>query len=134
MRQLTSSLTGRQGVFDPWREALRAENFNLANWDYDYGYFDRQLDEKATVFLRLPIEVVEGQLDDADAIVRVGVPFVLKHLYQTGNDPDIGYASGPVAAAMVNQFQEPSDKDAPVEDGYIDRAESILRTVEQRLV
>lgn len=133
MREITSSLTGKQGIFDAWRETLREENFNLANWDYYNGYFDRQLDEKSTVFLRLPIDTIEGQLDEPDAVVKFGVPFVLKHLYQTDNDPDIGYASGPLIAASVNQFQEPADKDAPVEDGYVDRAEAILRRLEQRL-
>lgn len=133
MRQIQSSLTGKQGIFDQVRETLREDQFTLSNWDYDYGFFDKQLDEKGMVFLRLPIETVTGELDDPAAIVQFGVPFVLKHVYQKGNDPDIGYASGPAVAAAVNQFQEPADKDATVADGYVDTAQQIIRRLEQRL-
>ncbi|RNB92373.1 hypothetical protein EDM56_01355 [Brevibacillus fluminis] len=134
MRKIPSSLTGKQGMFDTLREVLREDQFTLSNWEYEYGYFDKQLDMKAMVFLRLPIDTVSGELDDPAAVVQFGQPFVLKHVYQTGNDPDIGYASGPAIAASFNQFQEPQDKDAQVEDDYVEMAKQIVRRLEQKLV
>lgn len=121
-------------MFDTLREVLREDQFTLSNWEYEYGYFDKQLDEKAMVFLRLPIDTVSGQLDDPAAVVQFGKPFVLKHVYQTGSDPDIGFASGPAIAASFNQFQEPQDKDAQVEDDYVEMAKQIVRRLEQKLV
>ncbi|MGO0059210.1 YugN family protein [Brevibacillus fluminis] len=134
MRKIPSSLTGKQGMFDTLREVLREDQFTLSNWEYEYGFFDKQLDMKAMVFLRLPIDTVSGELDDPAAVVQFGHPFVLKHVYQTGNDPDIGYASGPAIAASFNQFQEPQDKDAEVEDDYVEMAKQIVRRLEQKLV
>jgi len=56
---------------------------------------------------------------------------VLKHVYQTGVEEDIGYYS-PVASAAMNQFQEPVDKDAPVEQVWMRKAEAIVRELEKR--
>lgn len=134
MRKIPSSLAGKQGIFDQLREVLGEDQFTLSNWEYEYGYFDKQLDLKSMVFLRLPIETVSGELDDPAAVVQFGNPFVLKHVYQTGNDPDIGYASGPALAASFNQFQEPQDKDAEVEDEYVEMAKQIVRRLEQKLM
>lgn len=130
MKEIESSLNGRTDIFADVRDILAPEGFTLANWDYDGGYFDCQLDEKAMVYLRLPVEVRQGQLDYPDAVIQFGTPFVLKHVYQTGIDPDIGYATGPQVAAMVNQFQEPAEKDAPVEPHYVEKGKQLLRKVE----
>ncbi len=134
MRQIQSSLTGRQGIFDTLRERLRDDEFTLSNWEYHSGFFDKVLNEEATVFLRLPIQTVSGQLDDPDCIVIFGVPFVLKHVYEFGVDTDIGYAAGPLMSASLNQFQEPDDKDAEVEDYWVQEAEEIVRSLEFRLI
>lgn len=134
VRKITSSLAGKQGIFDQVREIVEQDQFTLSNWEYAYGYFDKQLDHASMVFLRIPIETVTGELDDPAAVVQFGNPFVLKHVYQTGNDPDIGYASGPAVAAAVNQFQEPVDKDAEVDNEYVEMAKQIVHRLEQRLM
>jgi hypothetical protein len=131
MQPIESSLKGRTDIFADVRDVLAPEGFTLANWDYQQGFFDCQLDDKAMVFLRLPVEVREGQLDYPDALIEFGTPFVLKHVYQTGLDPDIGYATGPQTAALVNQFQEPADKDAPIESHWIQKGEQLVRKVEE---
>jgi hypothetical protein len=131
MQPIHSSLTGKQGTFGYFRDSLAPDGFTLANWDYRKGYLDRQLDDKAMVFLRLPLEVREGELDNPDALLELGTPFVLKHVYQTGVEENIGYTN-PVTSPLMNQFQEPIDKDAPVDQAWIEKAKSIVRELEER--
>ncbi len=130
MQPIASSLEGRESTFGQVRQALAPEGFTLANWEYDRGFFDKQLDDKAMVYLRLPFEVTEGELDNAEARIRFGTPFVLKHVYQTGNDPTIGYFASQTVAPLVNQFQEPVDKDAPVDPFWAEQAKRVVRRVE----
>jgi hypothetical protein len=131
MKPIQSSLPGTRGTFGYFREALQPA-FTLANWDYERGFFDRKLDEQGMVYLRLPVKVLQGELDSADAWLELGTPFVLKHVYQKDVEEDIGpYA--PVASAVMNQFQEPVDKDANIEARWIRKAEAIVKEVENRL-
>jgi len=132
MQPIHSSLTGKRGTFGYFRDALSPEGFTLANWDYRKGYLDCQMDDKAMVFLRVPVDVREGELDNPEALLELGTPFVLKHVYQTGVEENIGYYSSHYAAPLMNQFQEPIDKDAPVEQAWIDKATSIVRRLEER--
>lgn len=134
MQPITSSLEGKQSTYGELLEQLSPEGFNLANWEYDGGYFDRKLDEKGMVFLRIPVAVREGELDNADARLEIGQPFVLKHVYQTGNDPDTGYMGSHVIQPLINQFQEPVDKDAPLDGNWVNRAEEIVRRLERTLL
>lgn len=131
MQPIHSSLTGKQGTFGYFRDSLAPDGFTLANWDYRKGYLDRQLDDKAMVFLRLPVEVREGELDNPESLLELGTPFVLKHAYQTGVEENIGYTN-PVTSPLMNQFQEPIDKDAPVDQAWIEKAKSIVRELEER--
>ncbi|GED29871.1 MULTISPECIES: YugN family protein [Brevibacillus] len=131
MKSIQSSLPGTRGTFGFFREAL-GPNFTLANWDYEQGYFDQALDDQNMVYLRLPIKVLQGELDSADAWVELGTPFVLRHVYQTGVEQDIGYYE-PLASSAMNQFQEPLDKDAKVSSRWIHQAEAIVRELENRL-
>ncbi|CAM3285739.1 YugN family protein [Brevibacillus invocatus] len=123
-----SSLPGTRGTFGYIRETLEPD-FTLANWDYEHGYFDCMLDEQGMVYLRLPVKVLQGELDSPDAWLEMGTPFVLKHVYQTGVEEDIGYYE-PVVSAVMNQFQEPVDKDGEVEDRWIRQAEQRVRQLE----
>lgn len=131
MKSIQSSLPGTRGTFGFFREAL-GPNFSLANWDYEQGYFDQALDDQNMVYLRLPIKVLQGELDSADAWVELGTPFVLRHVYQTGVEQDIGFYE-PLASSAMNQFQEPLDKDAKVSSRCVHQAEAIVRELENRL-
>jgi len=134
MQPIESKLTGQQKTFGMVREVLEADGFTLANnWEYDRGLFDCKLDDQGTVFLRLPFTVVHGKLDFPDTRIEFGTPFVLKHLYQEGIEKNIGYSIGPNVAAAINQFQEPVEKDAPVEAKWVEQAKMILGLVEQHL-
>ncbi len=132
MQPIHSSLTGKLGTYGYFRDSLAPDGFTLANWDYRKGYLDRQLDDKAMVFLRLPVDVKEGELDNPEALLELGTPFVLKHVYQTGVEENIGYSATPAAAPLMNQFQEPINKDAPLDRSWVEKAEAIVRDLEQR--
>jgi hypothetical protein len=102
------------------------------NWEYDHGYFDRSLDEDHKVWLRIPFEVTSGTMDgitdESDAIIKLGTPFVLKHIYNEGLDPE---AVPNVYGSLINQFQEPIDADADVEIHWVEQAKHILQEVER---
>lgn len=104
------------------------------NWDYEHGYFDRFLDEAHMVWLRIPFQVTSGTMDgdceDSDAIIKLGTPFVLKHIYNDGLDPE---AVPNVYGGLINQFQEPIDKDADVEAHWVEQAKDILQVVERNI-
>jgi YugN-like family len=125
-----SSLPGTRATFGYIREVLQPE-FTLANWDYEHGYFDCTLDEQeGMVYLRLPVKVLQGELDSPDAWLEMGTPFVLKHVYQTGVEEDTGYYE-PIVSAMMNQFQQPVDKDAEIEEKWMRQAEQKVKQLER---
>lgn len=133
MKTLSSSLEQVQESFDSVREHLHEFDFALGgNWDYDHGYFDHYLDEDHLVWLRIPFQVVTGRIDgdaeSTDAIVEVGIPFVLKHVYNDGLDQE---AEAETYGALIDQFQTPLDPDAKIEDKWVKEAASLLHKVEQ---
>nr|WP_165971920.1 YugN-like family protein [Paenibacillus piri] len=135
MIAMESRIANREEAFDFVRQYLHEHQFSLGgNWDYEHGYFDRYLDEARKVWLRIPFEVTHGALDgdasSTDAIVRFGSPFVLKHVYNEGLDEE---AHVNTYGALFNQFQEPLDRDAPVEDKWVSKAEEVLRQVDESL-
>lgn len=132
MIPLTSSLEQREAPFTYWSDYLRQHEFTLGgNWEYDHGFFDRYLDEAHKAWLRIPFQVTGGAFDgdsaDSDAVVTLGKPFVLKHLYNEGLDIE---ASPKVYGSLLDQFQEPVDKDAEVDSRSLERAKQILRDIE----
>ncbi|MVO99001.1 YugN family protein [Paenibacillus lutrae] len=134
MKALHSSLDQTEEAFDNVRDYLHQFEFTLGgNWDYDHGSFDRYLDEAHKVWLRIPFEVTLGQLggdtDETDAMVRIGTPYVLKHVYNEGVDHSAHLMT---ASALINQFQAPLDEDAEIESEWIGKAEKLLREVERK--
>jgi hypothetical protein len=135
MIPIQSDLANCEEAFDQVRNYLHDFEFSLGGgWDYDHGYFDKNLDEANKVWLRIPFEVTHGALDgdtDAtDAIIHLGTPFVLKHIYNEGLDME---AKVKTYGAVFDQFQEPVDKDAPVEEKWVDKAKDVLHQVEESL-
>jgi len=135
MKQLTSSVENYEAAFINLIDYLGEYEFALGgNWEYDHGYFDRYLDHEHKVWLRIPFQVThgtfDGDSDDCDAVVKLGSPFVLKHLYNDGLDLS---ADTMVVKALVDQFQSPVDKDAPVEPEWVEKAKALLSKVEQGL-
>ncbi|MNR11705.1 YugN-like family protein [compost metagenome] len=133
MKPLTSSLEQVQESFDKVRAQLEQFDFNLGGgWEYDHGYFDRSLDEANKVWLRIPVQVITGRIEGdseaTDAVVEVGTPFVLKHVYNEGLDDE---ADLETAGALIDQFQTPLDPDARIEDKWVKEAANVLHKVEQ---
>jgi hypothetical protein len=136
MISINSTLENREAGFANVNDYLGQFEFTLGgNWEYDHGYFDRYLDEEHKLWIRIPFTVTRGTFDGvndaSDAVVKLGRPFVLKHLYTDGLDKN---ADAMMVKALVDQFQTPVDKDAPVEPQWVSEAESLLRKVEQGLV
>ncbi|EFM10032.1 Protein of unknown function YugN-like [Paenibacillus curdlanolyticus YK9] len=133
---LESDIQSREYAFVEAKERLEQQDFTLGgNWDYEKGSFDRSLDEANKVWLRLPFEVLSGAIDnldsDNDATIRLGTPYVLKHVYNEGNDEE---ASVRIAGSLIDQFQSPVDPDAKIEAKWIDKAKQVLSGAEQGLL
>ena len=134
MIAIESNLTNREMDLAELQAALEEREFTLGgNWEYERGCFDKRLDgEKQTVWLRVPFEVVHGRLDpDAPqpgTRVVIGAPFVLRHLYNPGDDHSAEFYT---LGALVNQFQAPIDPDANVSPEYVAKAKQEMQEVEQ---
>ncbi|ALS26814.1 YugN-like family protein [Paenibacillus sp. 32O-W] len=132
MIPIDSRLVSREQEFVPMRNMLEQHRFTVGgNWDYDHGSFDCNLDGDNKVWLRLPFTVTNGNLDadteDNDAKIRLGQPYVLKHLYNEGLDTE---AQPRVMGSVIDQFQDPVDPDAQVERQWVEKAGEVLRQVE----
>lgn len=137
MIALESKIEGEEISFSDAQKQLSELGFTLGgNWDYEHGSFDYALDEEDKVWLRLPFDVAVGKLDSEregqeDTVLRFGVPFVLKHLYNEGIDKSSDFMT---YRGFVDQFQAPVDADAQVEDIWIDKAKGPLAEAEKRLL
>jgi hypothetical protein len=131
---LHSRLEGISCNYSELEQCVAQYQFVLGgNWDYENGYFDRALDgEPQTVWLRIPFRVEHGSLDPAapqpGTRVRIGQPFVLRHLYRTGNDPA---AQVRTLGAFVDQFQAPLDPDATIDDDDVQEGRKVLASLEK---
>lgn len=131
---LQSALENVEETFVHMNDQLSKFDFTIGgNWDYEQGSFDRQLDEDRKVWLRIPFTVTRGSFDgeseNSDAVIQIGNPYVLRHLYNEGLDHS---ARMDVAGALFDQFQEPVDQDAEIDHKWVEQAEAILRQIEQK--
>ncbi|WP_085522903.1 YugN family protein [Tuberibacillus sp. Marseille-P3662] len=134
MKVIESELNGQVLPLIELENILKPMGYAIGgNWDYDHGSFDYKIDDEGSyVFLRLPFEAVEGELDRDGCVVRLGEPFLLHHKYRTDNeqtDVDIGSLS-----ASVNQFQTPLEKDAEMSDEFVDIGKDYVQKVEQAVL
>lgn len=135
MIPISSSIEGKEKKFTEMQVRLAEYQFALGgNWDYDAGSFDRALDAENKVWLRLPFQVTDGNIDselsENNAQIRFGKPYVLKHVYNEGNDPE---ASVRLFGALFDQFQSPVDPDAEIEPRWMDRANEMVRIIESEI-
>lgn len=135
MIPVSSSIEGMEKKFTEMQARLADYQFALGgNWDYHAGSFDHALDEENKVWLRLPFQVTDGNIDselsENNAQIRFGKPYVLKHLYNEGEDPS---ASVRVFGALFDQFQAPVNPDADIEPRWVERAKEMVKLIESEI-
>lgn len=136
MRTIASPIENAELRMHEAREKLEPIGFTIGgNWDYDHGCFDLALDQEDKVWLRLPFQAPDGQIDsekrDQHVFIQFGTPFVLNHLYNEGTEQD---ADMNVLGGFVNQFQDPVDPDASLDDKWMKIAQEKLSEAESTLL
>lgn len=116
MIHLDTDIEGKQMTFGEARKTLRKFGFSMGgNWEYDRGIFDGVMYRESgeTIYIRLPFQVIEGELDHSSAVITFQRPFVIKHVANVGLDKD---ENSLLTATGFSQFQEPLDKDGYIHD------------------
>ncbi len=116
MLTLQSELEGQIASFGVVSNCIRELGYHLGgNWDYHKGCFDHVLcrEEGETIYIRIPFIVTEGELDDHDASIKFGTPYIIKHVVHVGLDRD---ESSLLDATGFSQFQQPIDTDGTIID------------------
>jgi len=133
MIELPSKVEGKQFDLFELEQKLKPIGYSIGgNWDYDHGAFDYKLDDQdGYLFVRLPFQAVDGQLDDNNCTVRLGRPFLLSHKYEAGLDDE---GSTGTFSGTLNQFQEPVDKDASIPERYRDSGTALVQELEMLLL
>lgn len=115
MLNITSDIEGKTAYYGEIRQPFAEKDFHLnGNWEYHQAYFDKILDQNEgdTIYLRIPVQAEKGKLDQDDAFLRFGSPFVLNHVVNTGLSAD----SSPLDSMGMNQFQDPIDPDGRIDN------------------
>ncbi|MFS0727230.1 YugN family protein [Paenibacillus sp. 1P07SE] len=132
MIPLPSRLESTEHEYYEMLQLLKPLEFALGGaWDYKQGSLDRYLDGAHKVWLRLPFEVINGNLDadtSQDAKIRMGQPYVLKHVYNEGLDQE---ARVNIVGALFDQFSQPIDSDAEIEPEWVEAGKKLLAQVER---
>src|SRR5690625_139096 len=116
MIHLETDMEGKTMAFGEAQQKLKKFGFNLGgNWEYESGSFDRVMHRESgeTFYIRMPFQVIEGELDHKDAWIEFQKPLVIKHVVNIGLDKD---ENSLLTATGFNQFQEPLDKDGHIPD------------------
>jgi len=116
MINLETDMEGKQMHFGYAEKMLKKWRFCLGGgWEYDSGIFDGVMNRESgeTIYLRLPFQVLEGELDRSDALIEFQKPYVIKHEVHIGLDKD---EHALLTTTGLNQFQKPLDKDGYIHD------------------
>lgn len=113
---LETDIEGKQMEFGQAQQDLKKFGLFIGgNWEYDSGMFDGVMHREGgeTVYIRLPFQVIEGELDRSDAVIEFDKPFIIKHVVHVGLDRD---ENSLLSITGFAQFQEPKDKDGYIHD------------------
>ncbi|GIN61984.1 hypothetical protein J27TS8_19770 [Robertmurraya siralis] len=132
MIEVPSSIEGKEYHLDDLERLLKPIGYSIGgNWDYDHGFFDYKMDDKEGYqFLRVPFQVVEGQLDSSVCTVKLGRPFLLSHQYEGGIDEEAEVGN---ITATINQFQSPENKDALFPRQFLEMGQVLVSELESIL-
>jgi len=114
MLKLQTGLEGKTASFGVVSDCIRELGYHIGgNWDYDRGCFDHILCQEGgeTIYIRIPFIVTEGELDDYEASIKFGTPYIIKHVVHVGIDRD---GDSLLDATGFSQFQQPIDKDGKI--------------------
>lgn len=116
MLKLQTDIEGKTGYFGDLYKVFKDNGFTFcSNFEYDHGKFDTALcrEEGETIYIRIPFDVLQGELDRRSAYIKFGQPYVIKHVVNLGLDWD---ENSLLTTTGFNQFQEPLDKDGKILD------------------
>ncbi|MEC1722056.1 YugN family protein [Schinkia azotoformans] len=117
MIKLQTNIEGKRAYFGVIKNIFQSHGCSFcSNFDYHQGKFDALLWREGgeSIYLRMPIYVVNGELDYSNALIEFGTPFVIKHVVNIGLDYDEN--SLLTATTGLNQFQDPLDTDGYIRD------------------
>lgn len=123
MIPVPSEIEGKEATYGEIEKSFQNEGFVLGgNWEYKSGYFDAALERDGgeTIYLRLPFQVVAGELNDKEARLKFLQPLLVRHVVNT----EISKVDSlplvdemPLATnSLVNQFQKPLEMDGEIHD------------------
>lgn len=113
MLSIPSDIEGKRGYYGDLCRPFEDAGFHLCgNWGYYNAFFDSALhrNEGTTIYLRLPVRVVQSKLDRGEALLEFQRPLLIKHIVHIGLiEDDSDYSA--LDTVGLNQFQEPLDPD-----------------------
>ncbi|WP_026104972.1 YugN-like family protein [Halalkalibacterium ligniniphilum] len=139
MIELQSTVENKEFKLKDLEDKLKPLGYTIGGgWEYDHGYFDYKIDEDAGyTFLRLPFKATDGEIGERGVVVQLGKPFLINHKINQGLDNHVNPFNGLMdmnAASFVNQFSEPVDKDATIDQKYMPIAKSLIQELEMTLL
>ncbi|WP_409296746.1 YugN family protein [Peribacillus sp. SCS-26] len=133
MIKIESAIDGKQLPLSTVKKALEPIGFVVGGgWEYDHAHLDYMMGDQHgdQQYIRIPLQSMGDSLENDQATVMIGTPFLLDHQFKTEVDDEgtIGAATG-----SLNQFKSPDDKDAPFPEEFKDEAMAIIQKVEEAL-
>lgn len=88
MIPIPSAIDGQSFLLQELEQVMKPLGYVInGGWEYDHGYFDYKIDDRdGYLFLRIPVNAVQGSLDERGAAVRIGTPFMLRQVFQADVD------------------------------------------------
>ncbi|AXF55047.1 YugN family protein [Salicibibacter kimchii] len=133
MYELPSKISGLEMSAKDMERQLRPLGYVMGGgWEYDHGYMDYKMadEDDGYQFLRIPFFATDGEVGSGNETVELGTPFLLSHKFEAG----INQEAGPVFSALWNQFSSPEEKDAYVDEHYVQEGKSLVRELEETLL
>ncbi|MBV7321777.1 YugN-like family protein [Bacillus halotolerans] len=133
MITIPSAIDGQPFLLQELEQVMKPLGYVInGGWEYDHGYFDYKIDDRdGYLFLRIPVNAIQGSLDERGAAVRIGTPFMLRQVFQPGLDD---HAEGGPFQSLFNQFSEPERRDAEIDPAYLDIGASLVKELEDVLL
>ncbi|MEC1606035.1 YugN-like family protein [Bacillus halotolerans] len=133
MITIPSAIDGQPFLLQELEQVMKPLGYVInGGWEYDHGYFDYKIDDRdGYLFLRIPVNAIQGSLDERGAAVRIGTPFMLRQVFQAGLDD---HAEGGSFQSLFNQFSEPERRDAEIDPAYLDIGASLVKELEDVLL